>query len=150
MASEKWGPHPDYSAEDVAAEQMLLDEVLADLPSPVRAGLPEVDASRLRDDLGAGGPARWSDSAESWDGAPSVQEKHRVRLWVLGALRLHGPISDDALLDLALREGVVKTATSSVRSRRNDLSREGLVVCVDKSAKTRSGKRAARWALTQP
>lgn len=96
------------------------------------------------------GPARWHDPAESWNGAPSENEKVRVRHWVLGILKQRGPLTDQELTDLAVAARIVPSESSSPRSRRADLVREGLVRCVDKHGLTRSQKPCARWALTSP
>jgi DNA-binding transcriptional ArsR family regulator len=62
-----------------------------------------------------------------------------LRHQVLGAIRVHGPVTDEWLADVLMMN------PSTVRPRRIELQRAGLIRSLDEKGKTRSGRAANRW-----
>ena len=78
--------------------------------------------------------------AAAADQTPSKRDTDRQR--ILDALERLGPLTDE---QIGKATGI---GMNTVRPRRVDLVRDGLVVAVDQDGVTQSGNRATRWGVT--
>ena len=72
-------------------------------------------------------------------GRQTPEKRDTDRQRILDALERLGPLTDE---EIAAAAGLLD---NTVRPRRGELVRDGLVVAVDELGKTRAGKRATRW-----
>ncbi|WP_454168133.1 hypothetical protein [Microbacterium lacticum] len=89
----------------------------------------------------------------SGEAEPSAERITEVQVVVLDILRTAGPVTDDALIALYESRaehypGVPKASPQSVRSRRAELVRKGLIRATDLAGVSRYGNRATVWALS--
>jgi hypothetical protein len=89
--------------------------------------------------------ARRSDPQTSHDAARRVDVKGHRRI-VLALLAVEGPCTADHLEDVAARARLGITP-ASIRSRRVELQRLGLVIDTGTKAATRTGCQATVWAV---
>lgn len=64
---------------------------------------------------------------------------------VYDTLKKYGPLADHALVPIIQHEVGFKASSSSIRSRRAELTRQGELVAVD-TVKMPSGREAVVWA----
>ena len=79
--------------------------------------------------------------AAAADQTPSKKDTDRQR--ILDALERLGPLTDE---QIGKATGI---GMNTVRPRRVDLVRDGLVVAVDQDGVTQSGNRATRWGVSR-
>lgn len=102
--------------------------------------------------------ARTTDPETSQEAAVSVWEPSTVQQHVLEVMSAYETISGDLngltddeifeqYLQHGLRHGWVIPTPQSVRSRRKELERHGLIVFTESYGLTDSGRRTRKWAL---
>jgi hypothetical protein len=93
--------------------------------------------------------ARWSDPQTSREAASRVTQDKLTQTQerILHLVRMHGPLTDEALIDLYRHIWPEsKTSEQSIRSRRSELSRRGLLLIVpDKQGVTKLGGKCRIW-----
>lgn len=90
--------------------------------------------------------------SHSVEAEPSAERITEVQVVVLDILRVAGPVTDDALIAIYKSRaehypGVPKASPQSVRSRRAELVRRGLIRPTDIVGVSQFGNRATVWAL---
>ena len=90
--------------------------------------------------------ARNTDPQTSHDAAKSLTDVTAIQGYVLRALRR--PRTDQELVDAyrAYKNAPPATEDSTIRTRRNELVRRGLVVDTGERRPSRSGRKAIVWA----
>jgi hypothetical protein len=68
--------------------------------------------------------ARRTDPQTSHDAAKSVQKISELKFEILAAFRTQGPMRDDELVKYIRDKRKLKVSDSSIRSRRNELTRD--------------------------
>ena len=100
-----------------------------------------------QDDLFA--HARNTDPETSHEAAESISQLTERQLAVLETLHYQGPMADHVLVAAFPLQGfVVMQSPQSIRSRRAELVRGGLVEHTGGYVQTVSGRRARVWAVT--
>ena len=89
----------------------------------------------------------------SLEAEPTEERVSEVQIVVLDILRRAGNLTDDALIAIYQSRaenypGVPGASPQSIRSRRAELVRKGLVRSTDEIGHSQYGRRATVWALT--
>ena len=94
--------------------------------------------------------ARRTDPETSHEAAESIRDLTERQWAVLASLDSHGEMADHVLVEYyGFRvPGVVEQSPQSIRSRRAELVKAGLVEHTGEYVKTYSGRRARVWAVT--
>ena len=85
-------------------------------------------------------PRSATSRAAAADQTPSKRDTDRQR--ILDALERLGPLTDE---QIGKATGI---GANTVRPRRVELVRDGLVVAADQEGRTETGSRATRWGVT--
>lgn len=92
--------------------------------------------------------SRWSDPATSREAANSIsQEKlNQTQERVLSIVRIHGPVTDEEVI-AHYRQLWPESRTSeqSIRSRRSELTKRGLILQAGKFGTTALGGKCRMW-----
>lgn len=93
--------------------------------------------------------ARWSDPSTSFAAAASISPEgiHESQAWVLRVIDQYGPITDDALCQIAEQRNVTYSP-SRIRTARSELVVRGRVHKFDEEGRTARGRKAKRWSTT--
>ena len=94
--------------------------------------------------------ARLTDPTTSWDAAASIDNAvtlSQLQSLIISLMGIMQPLTDEQLHEEVERAFGRRFAPSTVRSRRSELEKAGLVVGVDNQGKTRSGR--ACWRFTK-
>lgn len=92
--------------------------------------------------------ARKGDPDTSWEAAQSVKEKvRRSQREVLALFHVYGPMTHDDLVHCASASSI-RQSESGLRTRANELVRQGTLSRSGKYGTTPSGRRSIIWALT--
>ena len=90
--------------------------------------------------------ARAGDPETSHEAAASVSSLTKVQKWVLYCLEHYGPLTDEMLYKKLIWY-FPDTTEQSVRSRRAELVRKGLVAHKGLYGETRNGRRCRVWEI---
>jgi hypothetical protein len=92
--------------------------------------------------------ARLTDPTTSWDAAASIDNAvtlSQLQSVILSTLALCKPLTDEQLHEEVENAFGRRFSPSTVRSRRSELQKAGLVVAVDKLGKTIGGRACQRF-----
>ena len=91
--------------------------------------------------------ARWNDPSTSRLAAESVtlEKLSQVQERVLSIVRMHGPLTDEELENRYLDLWPGSASPQSIRSRRSELARKGLVTRLGRLGETSWGRPCAIW-----
>ena len=92
--------------------------------------------------------ARLTDPTTSWDAAASIDNAvtlSQLQSLIISLMGIMQPLTDEQLHEEVERAFGRRFSPSTVRSRRSELQRAGLVVMVDKLGKTIGGRSCQRF-----
>ena len=92
--------------------------------------------------------ARLTDPTTSWDAAASIDNAvtlSQLQSLIINLMSTMVPLTDEQLHEEVERAFGRRFSPSTVRTRRSELQRAGLVVMVDKLGKTQSGRACQRF-----
>ena len=92
--------------------------------------------------------ARLTDPTTSWDAAASIDHAatlSHLQSMIVSLMGIMQPLTDEQLHEEVERAFGRRFSPSTVRSRRSELEKAGLVVMVDKLGKTLSGRACQRF-----
>jgi len=92
--------------------------------------------------------ARLTDPTTSWDAAASIDNAvtlSQLQSLIISLMGIMQPLTDEQLHEEVERAFGRRFSPSTVRSRRSELQRAGLVVMVDKLGKTIGGRACQRF-----